>query len=460
MSKRKEIFLLLLSDFIFINLAWSAYYFIRIETGWITYTEPPLFIIPLLVIYCYWLITFSISGLYQHWFVRARFDEFISIVKTISLGCLLLFFIIFIDDYVKNAPVISRFLIILYWIFLVLFTTIGRVFIRSIQINLLEKGVGLRNTVIIGSGQKARDLYSLVKKYPQLGYSILGFISLRNNNILQNNVLGSLSEISNIITKNNVTEILIALETNEKDKLFEILKYCQQTQVNLKIMPDTYEIVSGMVKTNQIYGVPLIEVMPEILSHSSKIIKRVIDIIISLFLLIMNFPLLMIVAIIIKLTSKGPVFYKQKRIGKNRKTFTMYKFRSMIKDAEEYGPEWSGENDPRITKFGKIIRKVYFDETPQLFNVLKNDMSVVGPRPERPHFVEILSNEIPYYYKRLSVKPGITGWSQIKHKYDTSLDDVKIKLQYDFYYIENMSLKLDFKIIINTIIVILLMKGH
>ena len=138
----------------------------------------------------------------------------------------------------------------------------------------------------------------------------------------------------------------------------------------------------------------------------------------------------------------------------------MYKLRTMYENAEEYGPEWAGENDPRITGIGRILRKTYFDELPQMFNVLKNEMTLVGPRPERPHFVEILKNEIPYYYKRLNLKPGITGWAQIKHKYDSSLDDVRVKLQYDFYYIENMSLKLDFKIIINTIIVVIFMKGH
>jgi lipopolysaccharide/colanic/teichoic acid biosynthesis glycosyltransferase len=164
--------------------------------------------------------------------------------------------------------------------------------------------------------------------------------------------------------------------------------------------------------------------------------------------------------LLIKLTSKGPVFYTQERVGRNGRLFNMYKFRSMTKDAEEYGPEWAGEVDPRITRIGKIIRKLYLDEIPQMFNVLKNEMSIVGPRPERPHFVEMLKNEIPYYYKRLSVKPGITGWAQIKHKYDSSLDDVREKLKYDFFYIENMSLKLDFKIMVNTFLVVLFMKGH
>jgi exopolysaccharide biosynthesis polyprenyl glycosylphosphotransferase len=228
----------------------------------------------------------------------------------------------------------------------------------------------------------------------------------------------------------------------------------------MKILPDMYEIVSGMAKTNQIYGVPLIEVMPDIMSPAGKLTKRIIDIVLSVFSLILLSPVFLVVSILIKIESKGPLLYKQIRVGRKGKEFVMYKYRSMIMNSEEYGPEWAGESDPRITGVGRLIRKLYIDEFPQMINVLKNEMSLIGPRPERPFFVEQLKKEIPYYYKRLTVKPGITGWAQIKHKYDSSLEDVKTKIQYDFYYIENMSLKLDFKIMINTVIVILLMKGH
>lgn len=459
MSERKDIILLIISDFLFINLAWAAYYYIRIESGWIPYLSPTSFLIPSLVIYVYWLIVFGFSGLYQHWFVRSRFDEFSAIIKAVSIGCFILFFAIFLDDAVNNARAISRYLILIYWGLLIFFVSSGRILIRSFQINMLEKGIGLRNTIIVGFGQRAKDLNSLVKKFPQLGYNIKGFVTL-NGNVSDTSVLGSLEEINEVISGNNVSEVLIALESKEKEKLFDILRNCSHEGVHLKIMPDTYEIVSGLVKTNQLYGVPLIEVMPEIMTHSQKLLKRIIDVAISFSCLLFLLPFLLILVFFIKVTSKGPVFYKQVRVGKNGSLFTMYKFRSMYNDAEEYGPEWAGENDPRITFIGRIIRKVYIDEIPQMINVLKNEMSLVGPRPERPHFVEILKKEIPYYYKRLTIKPGMTGWAQIKHKYDSSLDDVIEKLQYDFYYVENMSLKLDFKIIVNTILVIIFMKGH
>jgi exopolysaccharide biosynthesis polyprenyl glycosylphosphotransferase len=456
-NKSEKIFLFL-SDFISVNLAWTVYYIIRIESGWIPYSQTTSFLIPLFIVYIYWVLIFSFAGLYQHWFVRSRFDEFASVVKAVSLGCFLLFFVIFLDDVIRSTKAISRLLILIYWALMVVSVGSGRILIRSFQMNLLQKGVGLRNTIIAGTGPRGKELELLVGKFPQLGYKVVGFVSTNGSDDVS--VLGSIKELNLVVAKNHISEVLIALEAKERDKLFEVLKYCPQDKVNLKILPDTYEIVSGLAKTNQIYGVPLIEVMPGIMSYGARLFKRFIDLFIAVFLLILLLPLLLMIALLIKLTSEGPVFYTQTRVGKNSRIFKMYKFRSMTKDAEEYGPEWAGEQDPRITKIGRVIRKLYLDEVPQMINVLKNEMSIVGPRPERPHFVEILKNEIPYYYKRLSVKPGITGWAQIKHKYDSSLDDVREKLKYDFYYIENMSLKMDFKIMINTFLVIILMKGH
>jgi exopolysaccharide biosynthesis polyprenyl glycosylphosphotransferase len=461
LSKRKEIFLLVLFDFISIALALILYYVIRIESGLFPVTKEVSFSVPLLLIsYLFWGTVFTFAGLYQHWFIRSRFDEFASVFKTVSFGCFFLFLIIFLDDTLKNEEAYSRYLILIYWFFLVFIVGFGRVLLRSFQANLLQKGIGLRPTIIIGNGDRGVELNTLIGKYPQLGYKIEGFVSVNFTDQKKPNDLGNITDLNEIIQNYNITEVLLALEKNDKEKMLEIIGNCPQDKVNMKILPDTYEIISGMVRTNQLYGVPLIEVMPQIMSYGARLTKRIIDLILSFSIFLSLFLILIIISILIKITSAGPVFYIQERVGRNKKLFKMYKFRTMFKDAEEYGPEWSGENDPRITRIGRFLRRLYIDEIPQLYNVIKNEMSIVGPRPERSHFVELLQKEIPYYYKRMSVKPGITGWAQVKHKYDASTDDVKEKLQYDFYYIENMSLKLDFKIMINTILVIVLMKGH
>ena len=231
--------------------------------------------------------------------------------------------------------------------------------------------------------------------------------------------------------------------------------------MGLKIVPDLYEILSGQARTSQIYGMPLIDIMPELMPEWEKKLKRLLDVIASFIILIITLPVIIIAAIAIKLESKGPIFFKQERSGMNGAKFRIIKFRSMYEDAEKHtGPIWSSKDDPRVTRVGKIIRRVRIDELPQMINVLKGEMSLVGPRPERPFFVEKLAQEIPYYKRRLKVRPGITGWAQVKHKYDESVEDVKIKLRYDLFYIENMSLRMDFKIIVRTIFVVLFGQGH
>jgi len=425
----------------------------------------PEFFIPMLVVYFYWLIIFTFVGMYRTWFAASRFDEMSTLFKASFVGVFVLFFVIFIDDYLHNISSSSRILVFIYWGLFLFFVGVGRLFIRSFQRSLLIKGIGRKNALIVGFNSKGFDVQKQIDEHRALGLDIKGFVSLNDANVGKANekinVIGDLSELPDLIEKIDAKEVIIALDKDDRDKLVDIISLCEGKNVGLKIAPDLYEILSGQAKTNQIYGISLIDIMPQLMPEWEKKLKRVMDIFVSLFILLVTLPVTIIVAILIKIDSKGPAFFIQKRCGMNGEVFKIIKFRSMFVNAEEEtGPVWSSKDDPRITRVGKIIRKMRIDEIPQMFNVLKGEMSLVGPRPERPFFVDKLSGEIPFYTRRLKVRPGITGWAQVKHKYDESIEDVKIKLRYDLFYIENMSLRMDFKIILRTIFVVLFGKGH
>lgn len=465
MDKKIEKVLILTVDFLTINLAWFVYFLFRVETRWFSVFSQPEFWIPMVIIYIYWSIVFLIVGMYRTWFASSRFDEISTLFKSSFVAIFVIFFLILLDDYIHNETYANRFLIFIYWGIFFLLVSTGRLLIRSVQRNLLIKGYGRKNALIVGFNEKAISICEKIIFYKALGLDVKGFISVDKNNIGKEcigiKVLDYYKNIQAVIDKTGAREVILAIDRNKEDVFVELIAECDAKNVGLKIVPDLYEIISGQARTSQIYGFPLIDIMPQLMPEWEKKMKRLMDIIVSLLILIFTFPITSVISVLIKLDSKGPILYKQSRCGLNGAEFNVYKFRSMRNDAEKLsGPVWSQKNDPRITKIGRFIRKVRIDEIPQMINVLKGEMSLVGPRPERPFFVEKLSQEIPLYKKRLKVRPGVTGWAQVKHKYDESIEDVKTKLRYDLFYIENMSLRMDFKILFRTVFVVLFGKGH
>lgn len=456
----------LIVDFITINMAWIFFYFIRVETGWFSVIIEPAFLLPMLVVFFYWFLIFTFAGMYRTWFAHSRIDELITLFKATFVGIFILFMLIFIDDYQPGVEEQSRrYLIFIYWGLLYGLTAAGRLTVRSIQRGLIIHGFGRRNAIIIGFSEKARAVAAEINSHRGLGLDVVAFAADKEEDLGKKfdgiEVVGHQRELGEIIDDFMIQEVVIAVDSRDTDILINVIATSQNRDLGLKIVPDLYSTLIGAARTSQLYGFPLIDINPQLMTEWEKALKRVLDISVATILLILTSPVMLATSIAIKLNSPGPVFYLQERCGLNGKAFKVIKFRSMRQDAEKQsGPVWSSKGDPRITRVGRFIRKVRIDELPQMMNVLKGEMSLVGPRPERPYFVEKLSEEIPYYKRRLKVRPGITGWAQVKHKYDESVEDVKTKLQYDLFYIENISIMMDFKILFRTVFVVLFGKGH
>ena len=465
MSKKVERLLVLFVDFFTINFTWLLFFFLRVETGWFNLLIEPAFLLPMFAVYLYWVMIFTVVGMYRTWFASSRFDELTTLFKASFVGIFFLFFLILYDDYTSGESSANRFIIFIYWGMFVFNVSIGRLFVRSFQRNLLIKGVGRQKALLVGFNEKAHRIHDSIVKHKGLGLDIAGYIAVKESNIGKEykgiKAINSVHNIGDEISSSDIKNVIIALEKYEDEVMMDVISRCDNKNVTLKIVPDLYEIISGQARTQQIYGFPLIDIMPQLMPEWEKKVKRFMDFFVSLLIILVSSPVIIATAIAIKLESKGPILYKQERSGLNGKPFMVYKFRSMVQDAEKKsGPVWSSKGDSRITKVGNFIRKVRIDEIPQMINIFKGEMSLVGPRPERPFFVEKLSQEIPLYRRRLKVRPGLTGWAQVKHKYDESIDDVKMKLRYDLFYIENMSIRMDINILFRTVFVVLFGKGH
>jgi len=410
----------------------------------------------------FWGFLFWITNLYSGDAQTSRFVETENIIKLTFFIMATAVFLIGID--VNLGPIKSQY-IIRYWIFFTSSVILIRWIIRTIQKLLLIKGFGRHNVIIVGTEENSNYVTEKLLNHGQKLYNVIGTIkAIDEINNVENILvpqLGKEQDIKTIISKNPVSDIVIALDNMDHNHIMKLISTINGAPVSIKIVPDLYEVISGLARTEQISGLPLIEVNFQESNWSSSGMKRIFDFLFSFVSILVLSPFFVIIGAIIKLSSKGPIIYSQERLGFKGRPYQIYKFRSMIVNAEEKsGPVWTSDDDPRITEIGKILRKYRIDELPQLINVVFGQMSLIGPRPERPYFTKKLKEKFPLYDRRFRVRPGITGWSQIKHPSDLEEEDVRQKLRYDFYYIENLSLNLDLKILISTIVVVLSGKGR
>ncbi|MBI5044267.1 MAG: undecaprenyl-phosphate glucose phosphotransferase, partial [Nitrospirae bacterium] len=367
------------------------------------------------------------------------------IAKASSISIL---FLVAVSFFIRRYE-FSRLILVYFWISSIIMLSFARGIFREFLRFMRKKGYNLRYALIVGTGNLAEGIVKKIELHPELGIKIAGFLRDKKeatvNNNIQPKIIGTHEDINKVIAEKNIDQVFIALPLKENDKLFEILKTLGDEMIEIRIVPDLYQLATLHGGVEEFEGMFLINLQGSPLYGWNRVIKRAADIIFSLIALLITLPLMLLIAAAVKLTSRGPVFYRQTRMGLDGKVFQMLKFRSMRIDAEkETGAVWARENDHRRTRFGSFLRRTSLDELPQFINVLKGDMSIVGPRPERPVFIEDFRKKIPRYMLRHKMKAGITGWAQVNGwRGNTSLEK---RIECDLFYIKNWSLFFDLKI--------------
>lgn len=455
-------------DVIFISLGFIVFYYFRFESGLlekhIDFGIEGIVTVNL-VLLIYWQIIFWAMGFYKNLYNISPFEELWKIVKTLFFGSFVIFFFVLMDS--AKSP---RVLFLVYFIILTISISFGRTLARRLQRSLRKNKKIAYPTLIIANIKEAKEIISKLNASPSWGLKPFGFVHIDKQEFLNAdeielqkdlgiNIHGHIEFLPEIIEQSKPKDIIIADDSPGHDILMKITALCSDNKIRVKIPPTLYDIFTGQTKAFPIYGIPFIEVNSQLLKPWEEAIKRIFDIVFSVLVIVIGLPFWLLLALAVKLDSPGKIFYTQARVGKNGKIFTIYKFRSMVSNADRMGGAWTSVNDNRVTKFGRFIRKTHLDEIPQFINVLVGDMSIVGPRPERDIVVKKYVVEIPYYSRRLLVRPGITGWWQVNYgPYTESIEEIKNRLKDDFYYIENMSIKLDLEIIIRTVYCVI--KGH
>jgi exopolysaccharide biosynthesis polyprenyl glycosylphosphotransferase len=413
-----------------------------------------------------WVLVYYLSGSYNNVLRRSRINEFVQTLTTSIIGVTVLFFVLLLDDSVVSYRLYYRLYFVLFTVHFLL-TSIFR-FVLSTNTNrrIHKRQFGFR-TIIIGSNERALRMFREVNALRYgTGNTFLGFVHIEGKNgyskELANELshLGEYHEVREIIEKHDIEEVIIALESWEHEYIKNIVNDLGDMGVIIKIIPDIYDMLSGHVKMTSILGTPLIEIKNQIIPEWQISVKRFIDVTLSIVVMVGFCWLYLLIGILVRLGSRGPMIFRQERIGVHGKPFFIYKYRTMLVDAEKDGPALSSMTDSRVTPLGRFLRRVRLDEMPQFYNVLRGEMSLVGPRPERKYYIEQIVERAPHYKHLQKIRPGITSWGQVKYGYAESVEEMIDRLKFDILYVENMSLLLDFKILVHTILIVLQGRGR
>ena len=425
--------------------------------------EDKNFWIGIIVIPLAWLMLYMLAGSYQKVYFKSRVRELGSTILVTLIGVIVLFFALILDDNIENYRIYYTLFSILYLMQFTL-TYVGRLFITTITAKKIHNGEIGYNTLIMGSNGNACAIYEEIKgQMFSSGSNIVGFVNVFDKDVYKVEKyiphLGNYKDVAEVIKNYDIEEVIIAIERSETETIDRILVSLESTDVVVKIIPLMQELVFGAVKQEGIWHASLIQVTPEPMPVWQQVAKRLFDIFASILVIVLLSPVYLFTAIMVKLSSPGPVFYKQERIGQHGVPFNMLKFRSMYVNAEDMGPQLSSDDDPRITRWGKFMRKVRLDEIPQFFTVLGGKMSIVGYRPERQYYIDQIVQKAPHYRMLLKIKPGITSWGEVKFGYASTVDEMVERLKYDILYIENMNLAVDIKILIYTALIVVQGRG-
>lgn len=443
-------------DALIIVVSYLLAWFIRIGSGWMSPGEGALaihwyvgalpFVVPV------YLILYACFHLYTPKRVQGRRIEFANICKANAMGLLLFTLVLYLvgkDPYLRHF---SRQMVMLFFVFNILLETAERNIIRIFLRSFRSKGYNQKHILLIGYSRATESFIDRVNANPEWGYKVRGILdNNRTDGYKDIQVIGKIDALQSFLEQNDLDEIAITLSIAEYKDLEKIVSCCEKSGVHTKFIPDYNNMIPTKPHTEDLQGLPVINIRHVPLNDAFyATIKRAVDVFGAVVAIILFSPLMILTAVIIKLTSKGPIIYSQERVGLHNRPFKMYKFRSMaVQSPSKEQSQWTTPNDPRVTPIGQIIRKTSIDETPQFFNVLRGDMSLVGPRPERPFFVERFREEIPRYMIKHQVRPGLTGWAQVNgYRGDTSITR---RIEHDLYYIENWTLGFDFKILFLTV---------